>query len=246
MNGLTTIQISPRWGLSRYVDEHKQIVRITQDFFLSDREITFELFRRFVADEEYQGEKPRWEGEDKYPESSPAHPVQAVSWYDAVMFCNWLSWREKLTPCYKVSGSPFGTARNDGEMEVEMIEGANGFRLPTDAEWEYACRAGTTTRYSFGDDEVNLARYGIYRGNAYGRTEQVGTRLCNAWGLFNMHGNVAEWCWDRLGPGSGRVLRGGACVSSPRGCHSAHHSWDFAPDSRGAMGFRVAAVPSSK
>jgi len=236
----------------------QQTVRLAQDFLLSDREITVDLFRQFVDDEEYHGDKPKWKGEQKFPGATPAHPVQKVNWFDAVMFCNWLSWKEKRTPCYKISAgavSPLATRGDVYVYEVERIEGANGFRLPTEAEWEYACRAGTTTHFSFGDDEAMLARYGICVLNSHSQTAQVGTRLCNAWGLFDMHGNVWEWCWDLdarnwTDPKGQefrqelRARRGGAWSYAAGDCESSR-SLIIVPVVREAtLGFRVTAVPS--
>lgn len=240
--------------IGRGNEKKRQVFQITQDFLLSDREITIGLFRQFVDDEEYEGEKPKWEGEHKFPGATTAHPVQEVNWYDAVMFCNWLSWKEDLTPCYVLSDrrkDEFGRE----ECEVEIIIGADGFRLPTEAEWEYACRAGTTTQFSFGDDEVFLARYGIYMLNSNAQAARVGTRLCNAWGLFDMHGNVREWCWDSWGDfgaevrdtdGSYRVYRDGCWGDGAWICQSSFRNrWE--PAHRvGAQGFRVASVPSRK
>jgi formylglycine-generating enzyme required for sulfatase activity len=136
-------------------------------------------------------------------------PVERVSWYDAVNYCNALSKKEGLTPAYTVNGT-----------NVTWFRGANGYRLPTEAEWEYACRAGTTTPYSSGSS-VDAA--GWYGNNSGSVTQPVGQKQANAWGLYDMHGNVWEWCWDWYGnyssgsqtdptgaaSGSFRVLRGG-------------------------------------
>ena len=154
-------------------------------------------------------------------------PVTCVSWNDAVAFCQWLSKKEGKT-----------------------------YRLPTEAEWEYACRAGTTTRWCFGDDEAALAKYAWYDGNSRNATHPVGQKRPNAWGLYDMHGNVWEWCadWyaedyygqsppdDPTGPSSGtdRVLRGGSWFSSPGSPRSANRDRDR-PGNRGHYdGFRVA------
>jgi formylglycine-generating enzyme required for sulfatase activity len=137
-----------------------------------------------------------------------------VRWIDAVRFCNRLSVRHGLRPYYKIDGEKAG------------IGGGPGYRLPTEAEWEYACRAGTSTRWSFGDDAARLGEFAWFAGNSERRTHPVGEKKANPWGLHDMHGNVPEWCWDWYGvnalrdapaldppgPGSGiaRVYRGGA------------------------------------
>jgi formylglycine-generating enzyme required for sulfatase activity len=158
------------------------------------------------------------------------HPVLNVSWDDAVAYCKWLS-------------------------EVEGRE----YRLPTEAEWEYSCRGGTTTRYHFGDDAGVLGEYAWYLENSEFRPHPVGQKRPNAWGLYDLHGNVLEWCsdWhsadyyanspleDPTGPESGsiRVCRGGSWFSTARFCHSAHRG-SGGPRSRGHyLGFRVAFSP---
>ena len=154
-----------------------------------------------------------------------SNPVECVSWHDAEEFCGALSARS-----------------------------GRSVRLPTEAEWEYACRAGTTTSFSFGDDEVMLGRYGWFDGNSGDKTHPVGQKQPNPWGLHDMHGNVWEWCSDLYadsyanagetdpqGPGSGtaRVLRGGGWDSSTRDCRSANRDKNK-PDNRDDdVGFRV-------
>ena len=148
--------------------------------------------------EKVMGVRP-WRGKE-YVQEGPDYPATYVSWNDAVEFCRKLS-------------------------EQEDVE----YRLPTEAQWEYACRAGTTTLYSFGDDASKLGQHAWYRNNAWDIGEKyahrVGQKLANSWGLYDMHGNVWEWCqdWyapygsekvvsDPMGPaqGIGRSLRGGS------------------------------------
>ncbi len=107
-------------------------------------------------------------------------PVTQVTWNDAVQFCNWLSDQEKLKPCY----------RQDAKDGWILLASGTGYRLPTEAEWEYACRAGTTTQFSFGDDPAMLDIYGWFNKNASGSARAVGLKVANAFGLFDMHGNV--------------------------------------------------------
>lgn len=143
----------------------------------------------------------------------------------------------------------------------EFIERCNinwpshGFRLPTEAEWEYACRAGSTTPYCFGDDESVLEQYAWYGRNASGKTHPVGQLTPNKWGLYDMHGNVWEWCADwysedqseavtdstRFVVGKYKVIRGGSWFSFARYCRSANR-YGFSPDRRYLLaGFRLAA-----
>ena len=137
---------------------------------------------------------------------------------------------------------------------LNTAAGSDVYRLPTEAEWEYACRAGTTTRWSFGDDENQLGDYAWYDGNnSPDGTKEVGKKKPNPWGLFDMHGNVWEWCQDRYGSyssgaqvdptgsssGSARVLRGGDFYSGAQAARSANRD-SYSPGSRyDFLGFRL-------
>ena len=164
---------------------------------------------------------------------SDEYPVEKVSWHDAMEFCKRLS--EK-------------TGRQ--------------YTLLSEAQWEYACRAGSTGRYCFGDDESQLRDYARYIANYKGKTHSVGRKKPNDWGLYDMHGNVWEWCldhwhdnyegapadgtaWQDREAGSGRVIRGGSWSSSGGHCRCSYRNWSN-PGSRGGnLGFRVVLVPSS-
>jgi len=159
----------------------------------------------------------------------PQNPVEKVSWTDAVEFCRKLS----AMPAEKTAG--------------------HVYRLPTESEWEYACRAGTTTAYGFGDDASGLGDYGCFVGNSGPKTHPVGEKKPNAWGVYDMHGNVFEWCQDWYGDyssgsatdptgavsGSIRVFRGGSWDFSAWSCRSAFR-YGYAPEFRDDdLGFRV-------
>jgi formylglycine-generating enzyme required for sulfatase activity len=175
---------------------------------MDPHEVTQELYERIM-------------GSNPSRRKNPKNPVEQVTWAAAVKFCNARSEREGLTPCY----DPKTWACNFS---------ANGYRLPTEAEWEYACRAGSATQYYFGDASEELKGYGWFESNSGSAPHPVAQRKPNAWGLFDMSGNVWEWCNDFYGAkyyksspvdnprgpteGEKRVLRGGAWSSSAENC----------------------------
>jgi formylglycine-generating enzyme required for sulfatase activity len=245
----------------------RHLVRITKPFYLAQCPVTVGHFRRFVQDTGYKTDAEKGENKgaigwdpagrkfDFKPEyywrnvgfnQTSEHPAVCVSWNDAVAFCEWLG-------------------RKEGKA----------YRLPTEAEWEYACRAGTTTRYWSGDDPESLAKVAnVADGTAKKKfpwwktirakdghvfTSPVGQFRPNPFGLYDVHGNVWEWCadWygeeyyaispvdDPAGPdsGSSRVFRGGSCVDRPSGHRSASRDWGSPGDRSAYAGFRVAITP---
>ncbi|MFD9244644.1 formylglycine-generating enzyme family protein [Streptomyces sp. NPDC059556] len=140
-------------------------------------------------------------------------PVEGVSWDDAIRFCDALSLREGLRPAYRVVPAD-GTEPGGPDWDPT----ADGYRLPTEAEWEHACRAGTTEARYGPLDEIAW-----HRGNSGERLHEVGGRRPNGWGLHDMLGNVWEWCWDVYDPevyGSYRVLRGGGWFDEHWSCRA--------------------------
>ncbi len=156
-------------------------------------------------------------------------PVEGVSWWDAVRFCNTLSLREELAPAYRLHA--------DGEG-IDWDPAADGYRLPTEAEWEHACRAGTTgPHYGLLDDIA------WYRGNAEDRIHEVGGKLPNPWGLYDMLGNVWNWCWDVYDAevyGSYRVLRGGGWFDEHWSCRASARRRSHPTFQVDDVGFRLA------
>ena len=221
------------------VDEAKRVKNETQhqvrlsSFYMSKYEVTVAEFRRFVVASGYKTDGD-WRcvviGEVR-PKRENNHPVLNVSWNDAVAYCKWLSTKT-----------------------------GKRFRLPTEAEWEYACRAGSSTPFNTGENLTNnQANYGLYRE----KTVAVNSFSPNAWGLYNMHGNAWEWCSDWFsetyydeckaegtvinpaGPASGsqRVQRGGGWEYDAENCRSAYRS-SRVPDDRDIdYGFRLVFVP---
>lgn len=160
-------------------------------------------------------------------------PVEGVSWLDAVAFCDALSRQEGYTPAYGFEAGGPGRAE-----AVAWDTSADGYRLPTEAEWEHACRAGTDgARYGELDDIA------WHRANAGDRIHDVGGKEPNAWGLYDMLGNVWEWCWDVYDAevyGTYRVLRGGGWFDEPWSCRASVRRRSHPTFRIDDVGFRVA------
>ncbi|OBQ48247.1 sulfatase-modifying factor protein [Streptomyces sp. H-KF8] len=173
------------------------------------------------------------------PGTSPGDgsPVEGVSWWDAVRFCNALSQRDGFAPAYHFDAE--GESEGAGEGEgIEWDPSADGYRLPTEAEWEHACRAGTSgPRYG------PLDEIAWYRGNSHERVHDVGGKRPNPWGLYDMLGNVWEWCWDVYDAevyGTYRVLRGGGWFDEHWSCRASVRRRSHPTFRVDDVGFRIA------
>jgi len=229
-------------------------------FYLGKYEVTQ---KEYVA---VMGSLPSSLTDDTYGKGDN-YPVYYVSWYDAIVFCNKLSIKEGLTPAYRIDGktnpTEWGTVPTSSDATwnaVEIVANSKGYRLPTEAQWEYAARGGSSAGgykiYSGSDTIGDVAWYSGNNGSSgepdYG-TKQVGKKAVNGLGLYDMSGNVFEWCWDWYGvypteaetdpvgasSGSNRVLRGGGWYSPARFARSAFRYYGY-PDARSSsLGFRV-------
>ncbi len=217
---------SPPDESGRDADEVRHSVTLTRPFAISATEVTQELYQAVT------GENP-----SSFAQLSGAarHPIEEVSWFDAVRFCNSLSETEGFEPAYRFQerqGSGGELSRSVAQLggsdplslvDIVMDPNANGYRLPTEAEWEYAARAGGSSPYASAETPDAVA---WYKGNAGNYTHPVATKQPNAWGLYDMNGNVWEWVWDwyapypegpvtdPVGPATGkdRITRGGSWV----------------------------------
>jgi formylglycine-generating enzyme required for sulfatase activity len=226
---------SPPTEPGRSTNEGQHAVTLTRGFYLARREVTEEFWAQIMGGV-----------------STSQLPQVSVTWYDAIRFCNALSNQASLDTAYVGAGITWTCNWN-----------ANGYRLPTEAEWEYACRAGSTTAFANGaiadtlcGPNPNLEVIGWYCGNSGTPNVRhaVGGRVANAWGLHDMHGNVWEWCWDWYGDyptapvtdprgsevGTERVLRGGSFNAWAKNCRSAERYRSGPQYSLSRLGLRLA------
>lgn len=225
---------SPATEKDRNDDEAQVDVTLSQGFWLGQTEATQGLWQQVM------GTKP-WSGKHFVKEGA-TYPATYVSWDDAKRFC------EKLTKRERAAG--------------RLPQGWS-YCLPTEAQWEYACRSGSKTAFNFGDDAKDLGQYAWFAENARDAGEEyaheVGQKRANTWNLHDMHGNVWEWCKDNLdtslsggrdplvtSEGSYLVMRGGTWFGSAKYCRSARRSGNASSERLGDLGLRVALIPASK
>jgi formylglycine-generating enzyme required for sulfatase activity len=207
---------------------------IPRSYAIGTKEVTVAQFLKFRKDHPYNAEFSR----------TPDSPVINISWFDAARFCNWLSNEEKIPPgewCYPVEITP-------GMVLPKDFLDRTGYLLPTEAEWECACRAGTETPRFYGTSAALLKEYCWYGENSDGRAHPVAEKKPNDWGCFDMYGNAQEWCHEaferssflKITGADGRMLKGGSFLSPTYMLNSSTHIVYSPIKSGDNMGFRVA------
>ena len=220
-----------------------------------NRKITltsFSMSETLITQKQYEyvmGKNPsKMKGENR--------PVECVNWCDALIFCNALSMAQKLTPCYSIGNATNLTSFDSASPVWKRVVcnfTASGYRLPTEAEWEYAARGGKRTSNTLFAGGDNLEDFAWYGENSEVRTHDVSTKKANEAGLFDMCGNVAEWCWDYIGElpvqpqtnphgpqiGTMHVKRGGSWLDDPQQCTVYFRSGSAPTGKSSNLGFRV-------
>ena len=225
-------------------NEHPQHrVQILRSIFIGVYPVTQEEFQKVM------------EFNPSVSTDGPRNPVDSVSWFSAVEFCNRMSMTEELPLFYDLQNVK---KRASGVIEKADVTalGGDGYRLPSEAEWEYCCRAGSITPWCFGDQILDVAQYAWYFDNSSGEAHRVGEKKPNSWGLFDMHGNMMEWCNDWFGEfyyqvctveecppgpehGVAKVLRGGAWQFGAEATRSAYRNSSNPEAISSVIGFRV-------
>ena len=249
-----SISGTEKWTPESYVFVSGRKLEIAS-FYMSDHEVTRGEYKAVMGSDPSTASAHDKNGNELTGDDNVKNnPVNKVSWYDSLVYCNKRSIKEGLTPCYSIDGKTdpkewgtVPTSNNDTWNDVRCDFTANGYRLPTEAKWEWAARGGESYTYA---GSGNIDEVAWYSNNTNG-TRDVKTKKANGYGLYDMSGNIYEWCWDWRGSisdgtassgpasGSSRCLRGGSWYGDDYAARVASRNYDYPGSRENGFGFRL-------
>ena len=262
---MVLVKVTTITGTETWTPESKVFVsgrKLTiPDLYVSDHEVTRGEYKNVMGSDPSTASANDKDGNELEGDAVLNNPVNYVSWYDALVYCNKLSMQENLTPCYSIDGSTdpddwgeVPTSSNSTWNAATCNYEAEGYRLPTEAEWEWLARGGENYKYAGSDNVDDVAWYSSNTNDT--GTREVKTKAPNGYGLYDMSGNVNEWCWDWYGSvsssseadgatsGYDRVTRGGSWYNNDTSASVSDRSYIGPHNRRFILGFRVVRTSS--